>query len=113
MTQELFDAIRYNDLKKVKYLVSIGADNHIDRNRLNNNVENLEWADDFLQSRNRECVINAKQYCISYEKKKWRLRWRKDGEAFNKFFKTQQEATDWATENLVSSTLDKLNKPKT
>jgi ankyrin repeat protein len=26
MTQELFDAIRYNDLEKVKYLVSLGAD---------------------------------------------------------------------------------------
>jgi len=78
--------------------------NHIDRIRTNNCVENLEWADDFMQSRNRDMVLNAKYYCISEEKKgkpsPWRLRWKIDEQTgYSKYFKTEQDAREWAEQN--------------
>jgi hypothetical protein len=46
-------AIQYipnpNDLSEI---------DHIDRIKLNNNLENLRWVDDYTNSRNRDCVIN-------------------------------------------------------
>lgn len=43
---------------------------HIDRNKNNNNVNNLRWADDFLQSQNRSGSANSiiKHKYITYEK---------------------------------------------
>jgi hypothetical protein len=91
--------------------------NHKDRNKLNNNVSNLEWADDFIQNNNRDCVINAKQYAICFEKdrerpSKWRVRWRENGKGRDKFFKTKEEATEWAEKEMPKKSLDKLYKSR-
>lgn len=86
--------------------------NHKDRNKLNNNASNLEWADDFIQSNNRDCVINAKQYVICFEKSKWRVRWKENNKNNNKYFFTEKEAREWAEKEMPLKTLDKLKKPK-
>lgn len=90
--------------------------NHIDRDKLNNHISNLEWADDFIQNLNRDCVLNAKQYCVSCEKpnrpSSWRLRWKEEGKSRSKYFKSEGEARQWAVDNLNDRKLDKLNKPR-
>ena len=88
--------------------------NHIDRNKQNNHVSNLEWADDTMQSRNRDCVINAKHYSISFEvqRKKtnnYRVRWVENEKSRSKYFLTKELARDYAKENLDGKVLEKSN----
>jgi hypothetical protein len=78
---------------------------HIDRNKNNNHVLNLRWADRFEQGQNRDYVINAKHYWISFQatmnaQKKFRVRWKQDGKQRDKHFLSKQEAESWASENL-------------
>jgi hypothetical protein len=80
---------------------------HIDRNKLNNHVSNLKWADDFDQSQNRDCIINAKLYHIETSRTRKlksgvtktypcnRVRFWQDGRVKSKSFPTYQEALDF------------------
>lgn len=51
---------------------------HIDRNKLNNNVENLRWADDYEQSQNKgnfkNNKLNEKYICFEQDKHSTRYR---------------------------------------
>lgn len=85
---------------------------HIDRNTQNNHVSNLRWADDFMQARNRQMVIDARNYSVSFESTRnrvsnWRVRWFEQNKGHSKHFKTKTEADTWAIENLTTRVLDK------
>jgi len=41
---------------------------HIDRNKLNNDLENLRWANHYTNSRNRDCAINRKGSIYSWNR---------------------------------------------
>ncbi len=105
-------------LVALAFIPQIGAKpevDHIDRDKTNNHVSNLRWAEDFQQSQNRDCVLNAKHYAICFEPtkktKKFRVRWKQDGKKRSKFFLSKQEAETWALENLAGKDfLQKLNK---
>jgi hypothetical protein len=89
---------------------------HIDRDKTNNHVSNLRWADRSEQNLNKDYVINAKHYAISFQAtgnrtKKISVAWKQDGKQRAKYFLSKQEAESWATENLRGKDfLQKLNK---
>jgi hypothetical protein len=75
---------------------------HIDRNKNNNHVSNLRWADRFEQNQNRDFVLNSKHYWIYFLKgtHKWSLVWQQGSKKKSKCFLSKQEAEIWALENL-------------
>jgi hypothetical protein len=86
---------------------------HIDRNKNNNHVSNLRWADRFEQAQNRDWVLNSRHYWIFFRKstQKFRLCWRQDNKSREKHFLSKQEAELWALENLAGKDfLQNLNK---
>jgi hypothetical protein len=76
---------------------------HIDRNRLNNKIENLRWCDAKTNSNNRDVVINRKGcICKAIDKRKvndniyeytyYRVIYYKDNKKQSKRFKSLEEA---------------------
>jgi hypothetical protein len=80
---------------------------HKNRIKTDNRVENLRWANRFTQSQNRDRVLNAKHFCIFYDKNPqlvshWGVQWRYDGENIkSKHFMSKELA------EAFSETLDK------
>ena len=73
---------------------------HIDRNKLNNNVENLRWATRFEQTENRDIMNNALRIRLS-EYNKYIVCFRKYNEDYCKSFDTEAEAIEWRDKKLI------------
>jgi hypothetical protein len=86
---------------------------HIDRNKANNSVSNLRWANYSTQNLNKQNVIDAKYYtiyfCSSRPKKKWCIHWY-IGKRKGKYFMTKTEAEDYYQQTLKY--LDLERQPK-
>lgn len=75
---------------------------HIDRNRTNNSLDNLRWADDKINANNSISVLTAKHKSIylSHEKNKqsgkiyeyYTVQYKKNNKKLKKRFKTQNDA---------------------
>jgi hypothetical protein len=88
---------------------------HINRIKSDNRLENLRWADRFMQNQNKSCVENAKHFTVSYCKnidppKKWRVEYR-IGKKKSRFFLTEKEARDFAN-TLDRNLLEPVKKSK-
>lgn len=78
---------------------------HIDRNKLNNSIENLRWVSHQENNLNKDCVEFAKHYRISNSKtyphpSKWVVQWCENDKYKRKSFLTNKEAIAFAKENL-------------
>ena len=58
--QKLFILHRLVALHFIEKIDNKNEVDHIDRNKKNNHFSNLRWADDFIQSQNRDKMINTK-----------------------------------------------------
>ena len=76
---------------------------HIDRNRTNNNIDNLRWVDRSQNNRNKEkrgCIHKCKNW------NSWRVEIRTRGEYYSKAFKSLEEATKHLQEKLLELDTD-------
>lgn len=72
---------------------------HIDRNKENNHVSNLRWADAKIQAHNRDDYNGGYSICLSGDHKRlkiWRFRTKRDNKEFTKRFYTKEEAQKFA-----------------
>ena len=68
--------------------------NHKDRNKLNNNIDNLEWCTD-RQNQNHRYNSQYPGTCFNKQMKKWQANTRVNGKKkFIGYYNTQQEASD-------------------
>jgi hypothetical protein len=88
---------------------------HINRNRSDDRVENLRWANYQMQAQNSSWVENAKHFSVNYCKNihtpsKWRVEYI-IGKKKSRFFLTEKEARDFAN-TLDRNVLEALRKSK-
>ena len=95
MTLHRFVALTFIPNPENKYTV-----NHINHNKLDNRVKNLEWATTTEQNRHKRKVPRAKQRLIS-SRKVWRID--KNTNKKLELYETIRDASKWVFDNKITS----------
>ena len=86
-------------IENTRPLIAITVD-HIDRDKLNNSLENLRWATREEQQANRYFIPISKGGLSKHHKNRYRYEWREDRIKQRKYFKTLEEAQAFEIDHL-------------
>ena len=91
-------------IENTRPLIAITVD-HIDRDKLNNSLENLRWATREEQQANRYFIPISKGGLSKHHKNRYRYEWREDRIKQRKYFKTLEEAQAFEIDHLKTYNL--------